>query len=140
MDFRRLLDAWESSEEGAKLTANFEKEVSERDSVIDSDETVTPSMLKKMKPQAELDLHGCTVAEAEPLIMQFLQTAARDGLQKVQIIHGKGIHSEDREPVLQELVRRCIEHSPHAGASGIPSRAEGGSGAVWVAIKKKRHR
>ncbi len=138
MDFRRLLDAWENSEEGAKLTADFEKEVAKRDAPLEQGASITPSMLKKMKPQAELDLHGCTATEATTLIMHFLHTSARDGLKKVQIIHGKGIHSENREPVLQEVVRRCIEQSPHAGASGIPSKTEGGSGAIWVAIKSNQ--
>ena len=143
MNFKDLLDQWENSEKGKKISEQHEKQSRSRD--VNSEQNhaakkLLLSDLKRMKPQDEIDLHGFTSIEAEKLVMEFLKSSAAKGLHKVQIIHGKGNHSENRESVLKKVVRKCIDASPYAGMSGTPQRADGGSGAVWVALKKKRHR
>ncbi|MCK5154880.1 MAG: Smr/MutS family protein [Spirochaetales bacterium] len=143
VNFKDLLDQWEKSENGKKISEQHERQSKFRDS--ESEHNVIQnkpllSELKRMKPQDELDLHGFTSVEAEKLVIEFLENSAAKGFHKVQIIHGKGNHSENRESVLKKVVRKCIDASPYGGMSGTPPRAEGGSGAVWVAIKKKRHR
>ncbi|MCF7945951.1 MAG: Smr/MutS family protein [Spirochaetia bacterium] len=90
---------------------------------------------KDLLPQRVLDLHGMVSDTAHKTTMNFLKQASRDGLKKVLIIHGKGNHSQE-EPVLKRVVKTCIDVSPHAGLSGTPGRALGGSGATWVLIKK----
>ena len=90
---------------------------------------------KKLPVDNILDLHGLTAAEAESRLNNFFTKARKAGWHKVLIIHGKGIHSKE-EPVLKKVVMDFIEKSPLAGAHGIPGIADGGSGAVWVAIKK----
>ncbi len=143
MDFKDLLDRWENSEKGKKISEQYEQQARFRD----NDEELNTSAarlllsdLKRMKPQDELDLHGLTSIEAENCVMDFLESSSAKGLYKVQIIHGKGNHSVNSESVLKKVVKDCIEASPYAGMSGIPHRTDGGSGAVWVALKKKRHR
>ncbi|MBL7005972.1 MAG: Smr/MutS family protein [Spirochaetia bacterium] len=143
MDFKDLLDQWENSEKGKKISEQYEQQARFRD--IDEELSTRAnrlllSDLKRMKPQDELDLHGLTSLEAEKYVMDFLESSSAKGLIKVQIIHGKGIHSENSESVLKKVVKDCIEASPYAGMSGTPHREEGGGGAVWVALKKKRHR
>jgi len=90
---------------------------------------------KKLPVEGTLDLHGLTASEAESRLNIFFAKARRAGWRKVIIIHGKGIHSKE-EPVLKKVVMDFIEKSPAAGAHGIPGAVDGGSGAVWVAIKK----
>ena len=90
---------------------------------------------KKLPVDGTLDLHGLTAAEAESRLNSFFAKAGKAGWRKVLIIHGKGIHSKE-EPILKKVVMDFIESSPLAGAHGTPGAAEGGSGAVWVAIKK----
>ena len=90
---------------------------------------------KKLPADGTLDLHGLTAAEAEERLNAFFTKARRAGWRKVIVIHGKGIHSKE-EPVLKKVVMDFITRSPMAGAHGIPGAAEGGSGAVWVAVKK----
>lgn len=90
---------------------------------------------KDISPQRILDLHGMVSDTAHKTTMNFLKQASKDGLKKVLIIHGKGNHSQE-EPVLKRVVKTCIDISPHAGLSGTPGRALGGSGATWVMIKK----
>jgi len=92
--------------------------------------------VRRMKPQAVLDLHSRTAAEAEALLQRFLSDSARQGLEKVLIIHGKGIHSTS-EHVMTEVVRRVLENNALAGNSGPADRDMGGRGATWVRIRTR---
>ncbi len=87
-----------------------------------------------LEPQAVLDLHGYSAAEAEPLLERFLQTSARKGLEKVLVIHGKGNHSTT-EHVMTDLTRRVLERNKNAGSFGPADRRHGGRGATWVKIR-----
>lgn len=89
-----------------------------------------------LKPEAYLDLHGLHQDEARIRLDSFISDCKRRGLRKVQIIHGKGIHTQGTDPVLGELVRRFIETDSRCGTSGHPkNKAEGGTGATWVILK-----
>lgn len=89
-----------------------------------------------LKPEAYLDLHGLHQDEARIKLDTFVSDCKRRGLRKVQIIHGKGIHTHGTDPVLGELVRRFIETDPRCGSSGHPkNNADGGTGATWVILK-----
>ena len=92
--------------------------------------------LRRMRPQAVLDLHGKTVSEADVLIVDFLHSCSLSGLEKVLIIHGKGLHSAS-EPVMADAVRRALEANSMAGSFGPADRNQGGRGATWVRIRKR---
>ena len=93
--------------------------------------------IRSMKPQATLDLHGRTAAEAGALVNAFLDGAAAKGYTKVLIIHGKGHHSSGSS-VLTRVVAESISRHPLAGENGFAGGREGGRGARWVLIKNKR--
>ena len=97
---------------------------------------VEADRIKRMRPQAVLDLHGKTAAEAEALIVDFLLSGSRSGLEKVLIIHGKGLHSS-AEHVMTDIVRRALETNGLAGSFGPADRNQGGRGASWVRIRKR---
>ncbi len=89
-----------------------------------------------LKPEACLDLHGLHQDEARIHLDRFISDCKRRGLRKIMVIHGKGIHTHDADPVLGELVRRFIESDKRCGSSGHPkNKAEGGSGATWIILK-----
>ncbi len=88
----------------------------------------------KLAPQAELDLHGLSGAQALQALEAFVLEARARGLSKVLLIHGKGNHSPG-EPVLERVVRGFLEKCPHTGAFGKADRARGGRGATWVLIR-----
>jgi DNA-nicking Smr family endonuclease len=89
-----------------------------------------------LRPEAYLDLHGLHQDEARMRLDSFITDCKKRGLRKVQIIHGKGIHTQGTDPVLGELVRRFIESDPRCGTSGHPkNKAEGGTGATWIILK-----
>ena len=92
--------------------------------------------LRRKRPQAVLDLHGKTASEADVLIVDFLHSCSLSGLEKVLIIHGKGLHSAS-EPVMAEVVRRALEANSMAGSFGAADRSQGGRGATWLRIRKR---
>ncbi|MDO9225421.1 MAG: Smr/MutS family protein [Pseudomonadota bacterium] len=85
--------------------------------------------------QAELDLHGLTRAEAKRELADFLYECKRRGARCVRIIHGKGLGSKDREPVLKLHVRHWLTQREEVLAFTQARPADGGSGAVVVLLK-----
>lgn len=91
--------------------------------------------IRDLRPQARLDLHGLSAADAERALEVFLAQAAKAGLEKVLVVTGKGVHSKG-EPVLGKAARRILEASPYAGRFGTADPEDGGGGALWVVIRK----
>jgi DNA-nicking Smr family endonuclease len=85
--------------------------------------------------QAELDLHRLTTHEAHEALGAFLSDARAGGLRCVRVIHGKGLTSPNREPVLKGKVRRWLAHVDDVLAYCEAPRHAGGSGAVVVLLR-----
>jgi DNA-nicking Smr family endonuclease len=85
--------------------------------------------------QDELDLHGLTSAEARELLVEFLNRCLRRGLRCIRIIHGKGLRSKNREPVLKRKVANWLMQRQEILAFCQARRSDGGSGAVVVLLK-----
>jgi DNA-nicking Smr family endonuclease len=88
--------------------------------------------------QDQLDLHGCTREEARQLLRQFLARALTQGLRCVRVIHGKGLRSPGREPVLKVYVKAWLAQRVEVLAYCQARAAEGGSGAVVVLLQAAR--
>ena len=88
--------------------------------------------------QEALDLHGATREEARRLVAEFLAESMRRGLRCVRIVHGKGLGSPGREPVLKGLVRGWLMQRAEVLAYCQARAAEGGAGAVVVLLKSPR--
>ena len=88
--------------------------------------------------QDELDLHGLTVEEARDLLVEFLNQCARRGLRCLRVIHGKGLRSRNREPVLKRKVAGWLMQRQEILAFCQARPADGGSGALLVLLKTKR--
>lgn len=91
--------------------------------------------LRTMRPEARIDLHGLTRDEAWLRLEGFVNDCLRKGYKKIEIVHGKGIHSHGTDPVLGQMVRTFIEQNKHLGTSGHNDKNHGGSGATWVLLK-----
>jgi DNA-nicking Smr family endonuclease len=103
---------------------------------------IGPQTLRKLRRghwvlQDELDLHGLTVAEARALLVDFLNQCARRGLRCVRIIHGKGLRSKDREPVLKRKVAHWLMQRDEILAFCQARHADGGGGAMVVLLKTR---
>jgi DNA-nicking Smr family endonuclease len=84
--------------------------------------------------QAEVDLHGHTSDEAHDALVLFLAEARSHGWRCVRVIHGKGLSSPNREPVLKGKVRRWLTRRNEVLAYCEAPRHGGGSGAVLVLL------
>ena len=62
----------------------------------------------RFHPEAELDLHGLTVAQALPKVGWFLENALFHGCEVVRIITGRGKTSPGEEPVLRPQVEALL--------------------------------
>ncbi len=127
--FADIFAQWEKTPEAKKAEAQIKEKESQPQAPKRS------INYEKISADATIDLHGLTVAEAQAQLNSLFIEAHKKGWKKVLIIHGKGIHSKE-EPKLKKAVMDFIEHSSYAGKHGIPGAADGGSGAVWVAVKK----
>lgn len=85
--------------------------------------------------QGELDLHGLTSDEARDRLADFLLDARGRGARCVRVIHGKGLTSPRKEPVLKGKVRRWLAHWDDVLAYSEAPRHAGGGGAVLILLK-----
>ena len=100
---------------------------------------VQMSVLKKLRRgqyrvQAEVDLHGYTVAEAKQVLRDFLADALEHRLRCVRIIHGKGLRSGHRGPVLKGVVSSVLRRVGPVVAYVSARQVDGGTGAVYVLL------
>lgn len=100
----------------------------------------------KLAPEARIDLHGMTLADAHPALLRFVAEAHGRGLRLVLVITGKGRARDDDGPIptrtgilrhqvpqwlnsgpLRPLVLQVVEaHQRH-----------GGSGAFYVYLRRR---
>ena len=82
----------------------------------------------------ELDLHGMNRHTAAISVTDFLRHCRHRRLGCVRIVHGKGLGSRQREPVLKGLLRKWLVRQDVLAFSQAPAN-QGGSGAVLVLLK-----
>jgi DNA-nicking Smr family endonuclease len=87
--------------------------------------------------QDQLDLHGLRSEEARQLLVAFLNEALAKGWRCVRIVHGKGLRSENREPVLKRKVGNWLAQRDEVLAFVQARPEDGGGGAVVVLLKAK---
>ncbi|MDR2243855.1 MAG: Smr/MutS family protein [Burkholderiales bacterium] len=103
---------------------------------------LSPDILRKLRRgqwaiQSELDLHGMVVDEAHDALVDFLIEARSHGLRCVRIIHGKGLTSPGKIPVLKGRVRRWLASWGDVLAYCEAAHHSGGGGAVLVLLRGK---
>lgn len=85
--------------------------------------------------RSEIDLHQMTVAVARDAIKGFLAEALAHDELCVRIVHGKGLRSASRGPVVKRMTEQLLRRRDDvlAFASALP--AQGGTGAVLVLLR-----
>ena len=87
--------------------------------------------------QASLDLHGMNRVEAAVQVARFVRAAAARGLHCVRVVHGKGLGSRNREPVLKGKLGAWLAPRDEVLAFCQAPAAEGGAGALLVLLKAR---
>ena len=85
--------------------------------------------------EAEVDLHGLTQPEAAGAIAAFLRTCLARGRRCVRVIHGKGLGSKNREPVLKGKVKHWLMQRDEVLAYCQAPPMQGGGGAMLVLLR-----
>lgn len=117
------------------------------DTLLETDETLSfrrpeigLDVVRKLRRggwaiQAQIDLHGLRRDPARVKLNAFIREAAEQGLRCVRVVHGKGLGSPGREPVLKARVRSWLVQKNEVLAFVQARPAEGGSGALVVLLK-----
>ena len=84
--------------------------------------------------QREIDLHGLTVAEAKLALREFLVSALEQRVRCVRIVHGKGLRSGHRGPVLKAAVSTLLRRTGAVLAYVSARPVDGGTGAIYVLL------
>ena len=90
-----------------------------------------------LRPEARLDLHGQTVAEAGAQLSHFLEDALAGGLRCVCVVHGKGHRSAEGRPVLKAQVNQWLRDTPAVLAFSSAQPKDGGMGALYVLLRRE---
>jgi DNA-nicking Smr family endonuclease len=88
--------------------------------------------------QRQLDLHGMRSDEAREALGSFVRDAWKQGVRCVRVVHGKGLGSPGRQPVLKAKVQRWLIQKNETLAFVQAKPAEGGAGALLVLLAPSR--
>jgi DNA-nicking Smr family endonuclease len=117
------------------------------ESLLDTDDSLSyradgigPDVLRKLRRggwsiQSEIDLHGHRVDEAREALVAFLRQALKRNQRCVRVVHGKGLGSQGKTPVLKGKVRAWLVQREEVIAFCQARPAEGGSGALVVLLR-----
>jgi len=84
--------------------------------------------------EAELDLHGLTVSEAQRRLCDFLLACLQRNVRCAHIVHGKGLRSGANGPVLRRMVNHTLARTSRVRAFVSARQSDGGTGALYVLL------
>ncbi len=84
--------------------------------------------------QRQLDLHGLRRDEARERLSLFIHDAFKNGIRCVRVVHGKGLGSPGKAPVLKSRVHSWLVQKHEVLAFVQAKPADGGAGALVVLL------
>ena len=84
--------------------------------------------------QGQVDLHGLRREDAREALVDFIKDAARMGWRCVRVVHGKGLGSLGKTPVLKGKVQSWLIQKQEVLAFVQARPAHGGAGALVVLL------
>ena len=116
------------------------------DTLLDTDEALSfrqpgmgPDVVRKLRRggwsiQGQLDLHGLRREDAREALGEFLRNATKAGWRCVRVVHGKGLGSPGKTPVLKGRVQSWLVQKKEVLAFAQARPAQGGAGALVVLL------
>ncbi len=116
----------------------YEPNISGSQEVIHNVDGLSPKTLKKMKQgnighTPSIDLHGYKIEEACRSLSDFIHF--HSAKRFIQIIHGKGYHSNNGLSIMKSQVIHYLKQHPNVLAFCSCPQDMGGTGAVFVHLK-----
>ena len=104
---------------------------------------IGPDVLRKLRSgqwsiQRQLDLHGLRVDEAREALGEFIRHAHKLGVRCVRVVHGKGLGSPGKSPVLKGRVQSWLVQKKEVLAFVQARPIDGGAGALLVLLQPAR--
>ena len=137
---QRMADEEAALQESLSDEFSIETLLETDDSLSYARSGVGPDVLRKLRSgawvtQDQLDLHGLRTDQAREAVGQFIRHSVRRGMRCVRIIHGKGLGSLNKKPVLKNKVRNWLVQKEEVIAFCQARAADGGSGALMVLLR-----
>jgi len=88
--------------------------------------------------QRQLDLHGLRRDDAREALSLFIREAHKHGIRCVRVVHGKGLGSPGKTPVLKSRVHSWLVQKNEVLAFVQAKPADGGAGALVVLLMTSR--
>ena len=85
--------------------------------------------------QRQLDLHGLRSDDARQALGDFIRDACQRGIRCVRVVHGKGLGSPGKAPILKNKVHGWLAQKKEVLAFVQARPADGGAGAVVVLLR-----
>ena len=101
------------------------------------DEVLTRLRRGQWAIQAQIDLHGLRRDEARDALAAFVRLSLQRGQRCVRVVHGKGLGSPGREPVLKAKVQRWLAQCAEVIAFTQAAAPQGGAGALIVLLERR---
>jgi DNA-nicking Smr family endonuclease len=89
--------------------------------------------------QRQVDLHGLRSDDAREALGSFIRESHKQGIRCVRVVHGKGLGSPGKTPILKDKVHRWLVQKSEVVAFVQAPRAQGGAGALVVLLQPLRH-
>ena len=132
-----LHESLHGSDDGSDALEQLGEEVSYRRAGL-PERTFRQLRRGRYRIEDETDLHGLTMDQARSQLRAFIAEATARGLGCVRVIHGKGLRSGPRGPVLKTGVQRWLARWDEVLAYVSARARDGGSGAVYVLLRRRR--
>jgi DNA-nicking Smr family endonuclease len=134
LDEQRVLQEALSDEFDAATLLDIDEALSYRR------EGVGPDVARKLRKgewsiQGEIDLHGLRREDAREALATFIRESHRRGWRCVRVVHGKGLGSPGKTPVLKGKVQGWLVQKNEVLAFVQARGDEGGAGALVVLLK-----
>ena len=134
LDEQRVLQEALSDEFDASTLLDVDDAMSYRRPGVGTD--VTRKLRKgEWSIQREIDLHGLRRDDAREALAAFIRESHRHGIRCVRVVHGKGLGSPGKTPVLKGKVQGWLVQKNEVMAFVQARAAEGGAGALVVLLR-----
>ncbi len=135
-----LLDDHEALNESLADSIPWEQSMETGEELVFVRDGIGREVLKKLRRgqwvvQDAVDLHGMNREQSRLALAEFLKHCAKRGLRCVRVVHGKGLRSPNREPVLKHCVKRWLAQRDEVLAYCQTPANQGGSGALLVLLR-----